>query len=71
MSAGILSMIIIRTLRKDIANYNRDDDIVRCCILIGCLPLFHISYMMFNAFSLFLSLIGRHNGGIWLEERTW
>lgn len=26
---GILSMIIIRTLRKDIANYNRDDDIVR------------------------------------------
>lgn len=26
---GILSMIIIRTLRKDIANYNREDDIVR------------------------------------------
>ncbi|XP_076131597.1 transmembrane 9 superfamily member 4 isoform X2 [Alosa pseudoharengus] len=25
--SGILSMIIIRTLRKDIANYNRDDDI--------------------------------------------
>lgn len=28
---GILSMIIIRTLRKDIANYNREDDIVRKC----------------------------------------
>ena len=28
-SAGILSMIIIRTLRKDIANYNKEDDIVR------------------------------------------
>ena len=27
--SGILSMIIIRTLRKDIANYNREDDIVR------------------------------------------
>lgn len=27
--AGILSMIIIRTLRKDIANYNKEDDIVR------------------------------------------
>lgn len=26
---GILSMIIIRTLRKDIANYNKEDDIVR------------------------------------------
>lgn len=26
--SGILSMIIIRTLRKDIANYNREDDIV-------------------------------------------
>lgn len=26
--AGILSMIIIRTLRKDIANYNKEDDIV-------------------------------------------
>uniref|UniRef100_A0A8C4WRQ2 Transmembrane 9 superfamily member n=1 Tax=Eptatretus burgeri TaxID=7764 RepID=A0A8C4WRQ2_EPTBU len=25
--SGILSMIIIRTLRRDIANYNRDDDI--------------------------------------------
>lgn len=25
---GILSMIIIRTLRKDIANYNKEDDIV-------------------------------------------
>ncbi|EPY85024.1 transmembrane 9 superfamily member 4 precursor [Camelus ferus] len=27
--SGILSMIIIRTLRKDIANYNKEDDIVR------------------------------------------
>lgn len=24
-------MIIIRTLRKDIANYNKEDDIVRVC----------------------------------------
>lgn len=25
---GILTMIMVRTLRKDIARYNRDDDIV-------------------------------------------
>lgn len=29
--SGILSMIIIRTLRKDIANYNKEDDIVSVC----------------------------------------
>lgn len=26
--SGILTMIMVRTLRKDIARYNRDDDIV-------------------------------------------
>lgn len=41
-SVGILSMIIIRTLRKDIANYNREDDIVRCCWLISSIFWYHL-----------------------------
>lgn len=54
LSAGILSMIIIRTLRKDIANYNREDDIVRCCILICRLPSdIHLLYNVTSVLSLF------------------
>ncbi|MGH0176477.1 UNVERIFIED_CONTAM: hypothetical protein FKN15_077776 [Acipenser sinensis] len=35
--SGILSMIIIRTLRKDIANYNREDDIVPFATMVALL----------------------------------
>lgn len=52
LSAGILSMIIIRTLRKDIANYNREDDIVRW--LIGRLPSdIHLLYCVASLLSFF------------------
>lgn len=33
--SGILTMIMVRTLRKDIAKYNRDEDIVRYFLFIN------------------------------------
>ena len=41
--AGILAMIMIRTLRRDIANYNKEDDLV------------HVSYYVLSYFSSLLA----------------
>lgn len=60
---GILSMIIIRTLRKDIANYNREDDIVRKYV-----PDFSIQW---NKVSVYLTTIFTPSQEDTMEESGW
>lgn len=66
--SGILSMIIIRTLRKDIANYNKEDDIVSV-FADAASPLWGDPTVRSHLACPFSA--GRHNGGIGLEAGPW
>lgn len=63
--AGIISMILVRSLRRDIAKYNREDE-----------PVFYLCSLVFRFqasifFCLMLVLLGRGDRRNWLEVGTW
>lgn len=71
MVSGLLAMIIIRTLRRDIANYNKEDELVRIFFnflyfyLLICLSIILVSSLMEMFFISFRKRPWKRRVGSW------